>query len=40
MTITKSLDFDSIVGRVPRGKLVTDEQLMEYLTKEFRADFS
>ena len=39
MTVTKSLDFDSIVDHVPRGKLVTDEQLMAYLTKEFKADF-
>jgi len=38
MLIPKPLDVDSLMRRIPKGKLVTVEQIRERLARDFHAD--
>jgi hypothetical protein len=40
MLIPKPLDVDSLMRKIPKGYLVTVEQIRERLAKDFHADFT
>jgi hypothetical protein len=40
MLIPKPLDVDALIRRIPRGKLVTVNQLRERLARDFQADYA
>jgi len=40
MLIPKPLDVDALIRRIPRGKLVTVNQLRERLARDFHADYA
>jgi len=40
MLIPKPLDVDALIKTVPRGKLVTDNEIRERLAKDFHADLT
>jgi len=40
MLIAPPLEYDGLMKKVPRGKLVTTDRMREYLTKKHGADFT
>lgn len=40
MLIPKPLDVDALMGKIERGKLVTDKQIRERLAEDFHAAFA